>query len=88
MASRVAVYAITENGDKSSLILARNVCKQNGWVQPLEYVDTSKVATYDWKNLLADIAMGDYIGILVTFYFSEELEAYCQQFGCKVIRAE
>jgi hypothetical protein len=85
---RVAIYAICPGGDKSTLILAHNVCKQNGWRQPLEYVDNSKAENYSWKDLLADIAIGDFIQILVTYFASPELEQYCTQYNCKVIQAK
>ncbi|MCJ7654211.1 MAG: hypothetical protein MUO97_02730 [Dehalococcoidia bacterium] len=84
---RVAIYALCEHGDRGSLILAQNVCRQNGWVQPLEYVDKSKVENYDWKHLLADIALGDYKQILVTYFASPELEQYCAQYNCTLIPA-
>ena len=84
---RVAIYAICEHGDRSSLILAQNVCRQNGWAQPLEYVDKSKAEGYDWQHLLADIAMGDYIQILVTYFWSQKLEQYCAQYDCTLIPA-
>jgi len=84
---RVAIYAICEGGDRSSLILAQNVCRQNAWVQPLEYIDKSKAERYDWKHLLADIALGDYIQILVTYFASPELEQYCGQYNCALVPA-
>lgn len=84
---RVAIYALCERGDNSSLILARNVCDQNGWSHLLEYVDTNKAQAYSWKDLLADIALGDFIQILVTYHVSEKLEKYCQQYNCTVVRA-
>ena len=84
---RVALYALCEHGDRSSLILARNVCEQNGWGQPLEYVDSSRAKSYDWKNLLADIAIGDFIQILVTRHGSPEFEQYCAQYNCTLVRA-
>lgn len=84
---RVAIYALCEHGDRSSLILAQSVCKQNGWVQPLEYIDPSKAERYDWKHLLADIALGDYIQILVTYHASQKLELYCLQYNCTLIQA-
>jgi len=84
---RVAIYALCEHGDKSSLILARNVCEQNGWAQPLEYVDSSKAASYFWKDLLADIAIGDFIQTLVTCFVSPELEQYCAQYNCTLVQA-
>jgi hypothetical protein len=84
---RVAIYALCEHGDKSSLILARNICDRNGWGQRLEYVDTSKAQSYFWKDLLADIAIGDFIQILVTYFVSPELENYCAQYNCTLVPA-
>lgn len=85
---RVALYALCQGGDRSSLILARNVCNQNGWAQSLEYVDTSKAESYSWKDLLADIAIGDFIQILVTYFTTPELEQYCSQYNCTLIQAK
>jgi len=84
---RVAIYSLCEGGDKSTLLLARSICKQNRWFQPLEYVDTSKAQAYEWKNLMADIAIGDYIQVLVTYHGSPELERYCQQYDCTLVQA-
>lgn len=84
---RVAIYALCEHGDRSSFILAQNICKQNGWYQPLEYVDTNKAQAYFWKDLLADIAIGDFIQILVTYHVSPKLEQYCAQYNCTLVPA-
>ena len=83
---RVAIYALCEGGDKSTLLLARSICKQSGWFQPLEYVDTSRAQAYGWKNLLADLELGDFIQILVTYHTSAELERYCQQYNCTLVQ--
>ena len=85
---RVAIYALCEYGDNSSLILARSVCQQNGWLKRLEYMDTSKAGRYAWKDLLADIAIGDFIQVLVTYFTSPELEQYCAQYNCTLIQAK
>lgn len=84
---RVAIYAIVEGEDKASLILAHSVCKQKGWAQPVPYIDKSRTDRGDWNNLLADIALGDYIQVLVTYHASPELEQYCAQYNCELIPA-
>jgi hypothetical protein len=84
---RVAIYALCERGDRSSLILARQICDRNGWGHRLEYVDTNKAQAYFWKDLLADIAIGDFIQILVTYHVSEKLEQYCAQYNCTLVPA-
>lgn len=84
---RVVIYALCEHGDKGSLILSRHICDRNGWGRRLEYVDTSKAEGCAWKELLADIAIGDFIQILVTYHVSEKLEQYCQQYNCTLVPA-
>ena len=86
----VALYALTMDGDESSLILARHVCQQKGWLEPFEYIDSHIPRDHEpsmYRHCIADVSEG-LIKVLVTYHTSPELEAYCQQFGCKIMEAK
>jgi hypothetical protein len=81
----VAIYALCDQ-NKTPLTKALHICKQNGWLQPVEYVDWHIPGDHEpsmYRHCMGDISEG-LIQVLVTVH-APQLERYCAQFGCKVI---
>jgi len=86
----VALYSLCQNGDRTPLTAALRVCKENGWIHPVTYVDWHIPGDHEpsmYNHMVSDVSEGR-IQILVTHLCSPEFVGFCQSFGCRVIPVE
>jgi hypothetical protein len=86
---RAAIYALIEPGDTAGVKVLQNYCRKQGW-DYLEYVDAEGPGNKQiwWKDLLGDIAIGDFYDFVVLYQDAPGFEGYCTKYGTQVVKVD